>query len=153
MPKRVQQFLGALVGVAPGSTARARAERHVVQGAQVREQQLALEDEPHLAIPRGEGQEVGAVEDGRPVGGHQTGEGADEGRLPGPVGTDHGHHGAGLGVELDRGPLGNGEVDLQARPHGVPNQRSRRSSSTATETTSITKLSASAASWSLWRVT
>ncbi len=93
------------------------------------------------------------VEDGRAVCGHETRQRAHERRLAGAVGADHRDHGARPGVEPHARPARDGQVDVQAGRHGVPSQRPRSRTSTATETTSITRLSARAASWSLWRVT
>ena len=155
----VEPLLGQCVRLRTRHPPRPRPEADVGQGGQVREQPLALEDHADAAVARRETKQVDAVEPGVPLGGRQSGERPDQRGLAGAVGPDHGAHRTGPDGEGGAHPVGDREVDLEAPAgrrgltHGVTSQRSRSASRTTIETTSITRLRASAASWSDWRVT
>ena len=77
--------------------------------------------------------------------------------LPAPLGPMTASTSPGSAVKAGVHPVGDPEVRdepvLRDRAHGVPSQWSRSATSTPIETTSMTRLSDSAASWSDWRVT
>ena len=84
---------------------------------------------------------------------YETGQGVQQAALAGTVGSDHGKHLTRLGRESRLHPAGHAQVGDEGRAHGVPSQWSRSATSTPIETTSMTRLSESAASWSACRVT
>ena len=150
-PEPVEPAAGGVLRLAASDPPGARPEGNVGEGSEVGEEQLLLEDQADPAVLRRSGQQWLAVERRGALGRDQAGERLDQAGLAGAVGADHGQHLTRLEAEGGLDPAGDGEVD--GEPAHVPSHRSRRSSSTATETTSITRLSASAASWSDWRVT
>ena len=90
MPKRSSQSRATRVRLARLRAAGARTEGDVVQGGQVGEQQLALEDQADAAVAGGEREQVGAAEPrAGPSPATEPGERAHQGRLPGAVGPDH----------------------------------------------------------------
>ena len=115
------------------------------------EESLVLKDHAHGALLRSEGEQVASVEEGSALGALEPGEGVDEGALAGAVRADHGNDVTRLRVDVDVEPPGYDESRFEA--HAVTSQRSRRATSTPTETSSITRLNASAASASDWRAT
>jgi hypothetical protein len=165
-PHPVQPGQRLLAGRPLAQAAGPQAEGDVVGGAQVREEQVVLED--HADRPVGDGDEDavgGGVQapagqlDPPAVQGDQPGERPQHRRLAGAVGSEQGEHAAGcdgqLGVHREGAPL-----DLQRRgqPAGpgaqvAPpvSQRSRRLTSTATDTTSRTSESTTAVGGSLSR--
>ena len=162
MPKRSSQSR------APGSRRRAgraagsRAERDVVQGGEVREQQLVLEHQPDPApVADAAGAEPGRLSPSvRAALGRRRARRrrASSVRLAGAVGADHGHDLAGLGGERGVDAVGDPRSDhVPSVPgHALTasrNQRSRSSDEHPTETSSSTRLRARAASWSVCSAT
>jgi hypothetical protein len=93
-----------------GDPAGAQPEGDVLQGRQVREEQVVLEHEAdrpllgrHPGAGRGVLQDVAVEHDPAPVQGHEAGDGAQQGRLAGAVGAEQDH-------QL---PGGHGQLDLQ----------------------------------------
>ena len=153
-PQPVKPLQSGGAGLGARDAARAEPERDVLQGGEVGEQHLVLEDHADPTLPHRQRAKFAAVQPDRALGGDQAGDRAQQRGLAGAVRPDHGEHLAGLGGERHRDPAGHRDVDLQAA-HVVPtpSQRSRSANRTLTDTSSITRLSASAASVSAWRVT
>ena len=127
----------------------------------MREQQLALEDQAHPSLADRHGQQVGAAQHGPALHVDEPGHGVQERALASTVGSDDRQHLARLGGEGGPDAVGDPQVGhepavrggVEGGAHGVPIQWSRSATSTPIETSSITRLSDSAASWSAWRVT
>ena len=155
MPKRSSQAR-ASASASLRWVPRARGPKATLARArQVREEELPLEDQPHGPVAGRDLQQVDPAEPGVALGRHQAGQRPHQGRLPGAVGADHRQHLPGAGLERGLHPVGDahGDVEALGAGHGVPSQRSRSARSTPIDTSSITMLNASAASWSDWRVT
>ena len=164
--------------VCPGDTGAAWPERHVFQGAEVREQQRLLREEYGAAVVRGgpgggtavEVEQHLSVDFGTAgIGPQQSGNDVEQGGLPGPVGAEHRHgfprrevqpdvespgtHGR-LHVEAHRtspNPLSRMRADIPlARGDGGPGRR-YVSPTTVTATATSTRDSATAASASVSR--
>ena len=118
---------------------------------EVREQHLVLEDHPDPAVLGRHGEQVGAVQHRPAAAGTSPARARTSEVLPAPLGPITATTSPGSARQRHLDPAGH--LQLYVEAHGVPNQRSRSSSSTPIETISITRLSASAASWSAWRVT
>ncbi|CAM5437813.1 hypothetical protein SFUMM280S_09567 [Streptomyces fumanus] len=165
-------------GLHLGGAAAARAERHVVQRAEVREEQVVLEDHADRAGLGGRTVQCGAVQAQVPAGeGLQAGQGAQGRGLAGTVGAEQGHHLTGgrgqgdvqpeaaavdhqTGVEtglvgaagVRAGTVGAARVRAGAvGGHEAVIQRSRSPARTAMETASSTRLRAIAAAGSFCR--
>ena len=120
----------------------------------MREQQLALEHQADLALAHRRSQQVGAAQVGMALHVHQPRQRVEQRALAGAVGPDDREHLARLDREGGLHPVGDPEVrDEAVGRHGVPSQWSRSAISTPTETSSMTRLSEMAASWSACRVT
>jgi hypothetical protein len=130
-----------------GYAARAGAEGDVLQGRQVREQQVVLEHHPHRP-GGGLGQmEPLPVQVDEPVGQRlQPGQGAQGRGLAGPVGTEQRHHLARRDVQRQIQPEGR-PLDHEPCPHEI--HRSLSPASTTMDTASRTRLRTMAASGSV----
>ena len=157
MPKRSSQSRATDSAVARLLAAGPQAEGDVVQGGEVREEQLPLEHQPDPPLADGQGEQVGAAEVRAALHVDEPGDGVEQRALAGAVGPDDGQDLAGLGGERGVDAVGDPQVghepSSRGRAHGVPSQWSRRATRTPTETSSITRLRERAASWSACRVT
>ena len=149
-------------GIGLAHVAGAQPEGDVLQGGEVGEQQVVLEDD-------GDGPAFGAHEDvGRRiveglaveldapvVDGQQPGEAAEQGALAGPVRSEHGDGLAALRGQLDvEEERPDGPPDPGVEAHGVggrppPRKRSRKATSTPKDTAISTRLSTIASSGSI----
>ncbi len=149
----LQPVAGHRLGRLPALAARATAERDVVERSEVGEEQLALEDQAHPPLADRRGEQVGVAQERRALDVDEPRDRVEQAALAGAVRADDGQHLPGLGGERGPHPVGDPEVGHELGGHGVPSQWSRSATSTPIETTSITRLSESAASWSACRVT
>ena len=155
----VQPGPGPAAGLGPAQPPGPQPEGHVLQRRQVREEQVVLEHEPdrpllgrHPGSGRGVLQDGTVEHDPAAVQGHQPGQGAEQGGLAGPVGSQQHHQLAGLDGQLDlQLEPPQGQPDLRLQAHAEGNQRSRRAISTAREMNSRIRLRAMAASRSVSR--
>ena len=135
---------GAGSGVRFGDAAGAEAEGDVLEGGEVGEQEVVLEDDGDgSAFGADEGVGGGVVEwfavelDAAAVDRQQSGEAAEQGALAGTVGSEHGDGLAALGGEVDvETERAEGADDPGVEGHAVggrppPRNRSRRATSTA----------------------
>ena len=143
----VQPVAGERLPRPPRLTPRARGPKATLSRArQVGEEQLALEDQPDLALADRGLQQVGVAQPGVALAGDEAGQRVQQGGLAGAVGADDAEDLAGLG---GRRPPRTRSVTRRsaiqavhgAGAHGVPSQRSRSGEQHADETTSITRLS------------
>ncbi len=103
----LQQLGGPGAGLRLAGAPAARPEGDVVQGAQVGEEQVVLEDHADRARLGRRAVQGGAVETQMAVGeGDETGERPQGGGLPGAVGAEQGHDVAGVGGQRDVEPEG-----------------------------------------------
>ena len=158
-PDTLEPGGGAGSGVRLGDAAGAQPEGDVLEGGEVGEQEVVLEDD-------GDGSAFGADEDvgGRiverfaveldaaVVDGQQPGEAAEQGALAGTVRTEHGDGLAALGGQVDvEAERAEGADDPGVEGHAAggrppPRKRSRRATSTPKETAMSTRLSTIASS-------
>ncbi len=154
-PQPVQPLQSDGAGLGARDAARAEPERDVLQGGEVREQHLVLEDhaDPALAHRQRASRSL-PFSRTVPSAGTRPATAPSSEVLPAPFGPITASTSPGSAVSGHRDPAGHRDVDLQAA-HVVPtpSQRSRSANRTPTDTSSITRLSASAASVSAWRVT
>ncbi len=148
-PDPFQPAVRGLVRGPPVDALTARAERHVVPGGEVREQQIVLEDHADPAVLGRGGREIPPVDPEEPVG---------ERRQPGQRAQGGGLAGAVRPEQRDRLAAGDGELDIQPelaavhnqvrveKAHGAVNQRSRRAARIVTDTASRIRLSTTAPS-------
>ena len=140
----------------PGRPVRPRAEGHVAQRGQVREQQGLLGQQADPAPVRRHvhpvpGDRVVADPDVPAVRAKQPGQHAEQRRFAGPVGTQHGQHLAGLGGQRHiqgEGAPPDQHLGVQAGPHPSSSVRGRATAITTTATTTSNSDSATAASTS-----
>ena len=151
-----EQVGGDGTGLACGAALRPRSEGDVVERRQVREQQMVLVDDAEAATLLGneggrrpvEGDPVEV--DGAGVDGEAAGDRSQQCGLAGTVRSEHRGDRSRRGAQLDlQVEVSEPDRDVGVEGHARVSHRSRRATSTTSETTSSTRLSAMAASWSL----
>ena len=159
-PHALEPRRGLPAGLAPWPAGRPQPEGDVVEGRQVREEQVVLEDHARATrLRRHEDARLRVVVDDvvephdAGVDGQQAGEAGQDGRLAGAVGAEQRDHLTRGDVEPDVEPEPAAlhlEVGLEAHGPAPPvSHRSRRPTSTATDTASSSSDSTTARSGSV----